>query len=151
RHSCVPAPYSIYQGILKLRPGTILTLDPDAGEPRLEPYWSAREAAERGRARPFAGSREEAVDALEALLRQAVTGQMIADVPVGAFLSGGIDSSTIVALMQSAGGRTMTRQDTPARSPVTSAPTTPSSSSPGARRWRSFPASPGSIRSRSPT
>jgi asparagine synthase (glutamine-hydrolysing) len=108
RHSCVPAPYSIYQGILKLRPGTILTLEGDAGEPRLEPYWSAREAAERGRARPFGGSRDDAVDALEALLRQAVAGQMIADVPVGAFLSGGIDSSTIVALMQSSGRQART-------------------------------------------
>ena len=56
RHSCVPAPYSIYQGIYKLRPGTILTLDPDGSEPRLEAYWSAREAAERGRAQPFAGT-----------------------------------------------------------------------------------------------
>src|SRR5262249_40392792 len=55
-HARVPAPYSISKGIFKLRPATILTPARGAGEPRLEPYWSAREAAERGRAQPFAGS-----------------------------------------------------------------------------------------------
>ncbi len=101
RHNCVPAPYTIYKSLHKLRPGHILILDEGAREPRIEAYWSAREAAERGRAQPFGASRDEAVDALDALLRQALEGQMMADVPVGAFLSGGVDSSTVVALMQS--------------------------------------------------
>jgi asparagine synthase (glutamine-hydrolysing) len=70
-------------------------------EPRIEAYWSARSASEQARANPFAGSRDEAVAALEQVLKQSIKGQMMADVPLGAFLSGGIDSSTVVALMQS--------------------------------------------------
>src|SRR5215469_3656338 len=101
RHGYVPAPHAIYQGIRKLRPGHILALSHPSGEPRLEAYWSAAAAAARGRERPFAGTAEEAVGELEALLRQSLSGQMIADVPLGAFLSGGIDSSAVVAVMQS--------------------------------------------------
>jgi asparagine synthase (glutamine-hydrolysing) len=101
RHDCVPAPYSIYQGIFKLPPGTVLTLR-SAAERNAEPaaFWSAREVAERGAANPFGGSDQEAVDELDGLLREAVRLRMIADVPLGAFLSGGVDSSTVVALMQ---------------------------------------------------
>ncbi|MDW6020966.1 asparagine synthase (glutamine-hydrolyzing) [Mesorhizobium sp. BAC0120] len=101
RHNYVPAPYSIYKGVQKLLPGCLLTLSSPASEPQVEPYWSAREAAEQGRDRPFEGSPQEAVTELEALLRQSLNGQMMADVPLGAFLSGGVDSSTVVALMQS--------------------------------------------------
>jgi asparagine synthase (glutamine-hydrolysing) len=102
RHNHIPAPYSIYKGISKVLPGTIVTLArTDVGySPRVTRYWSARSAAERGLTEPFTGSETEAVDCLEELLRDTVKHRMIADVPLGAFLSGGIDSSTIVALMQ---------------------------------------------------
>ncbi len=99
RHSCIPAPYSIYKGIYKLPPGTVLTWKGD-GDLTVIPYWSAKEAAELGVAKPFVGSESEAVARLEALLQEAVALRMVADVPLGAFLSGGIDSSTVVALMQ---------------------------------------------------
>jgi asparagine synthase (glutamine-hydrolysing) len=101
RHGYVPAPYTIFQGIHKVKPGQILVWNEGDREPQVENYWSAYAAAERGRAAPFDGTREEAVDKLDALLRQSLSGQMLADVPLGAFLSGGIDSSTVVALMQS--------------------------------------------------
>lgn len=99
RHNCIPAPYSIYQGIYKLPPGTVLTWKED-GNLTPVPYWSAKEVAELGVAQPFVGSESEAVARLEALLQEAVSLRMVADVPLGAFLSGGIDSSTVVALMQ---------------------------------------------------
>jgi asparagine synthase (glutamine-hydrolysing) len=101
RHGYVPAPYTIFEGIHKVRPGHLLVLQQGVEKPRAEVYWSALAAAERGRAAPFRGTPEEAVDELESLLRQSLAGQMIADVPLGAFLSGGVDSSTVVALMQS--------------------------------------------------
>ena len=100
RHNYVPAPYSIYRGIHKLLPGTWLVLGPDDREGRTRTYWSARAAALAGQRQPFAGSDTEARSALEGVLGHAVAGQMLADVPVGAFLSGGVDSSAIVALMQ---------------------------------------------------
>jgi len=100
RHGYIPAPYSIYRGIRKLLPGTYLSVRSDRQEDMPIVYWGARAAAEAGQARPFAGTDLEAVDQLELLLRQSVRQQMVADVPLGAFLSGGIDSSTIVALMQ---------------------------------------------------
>lgn len=105
RHNYVPAPRTIYAGIYKVRPGHILVLRPDGLEARDEPYWSVYGAAEQGRAQPFAGSAADAADMLEALLRQALDLQMLADVPLGAFLSGGIDSSTVVALMQAMSAR----------------------------------------------
>ncbi|AZO25015.1 asparagine synthase (glutamine-hydrolyzing) [Mesorhizobium sp. M1E.F.Ca.ET.045.02.1.1] len=101
RHNYIPAPYSIYQGIRKLRPGHFLVLSDPMREPRIECYWSARQITEQGHHEPFQGSPEEAVDGVERHLRRALEGQMIADVPLGAFLSGGIDSSAIVAVMQS--------------------------------------------------
>lgn len=102
RFGYVPAPVSIYAGISKLRPGCVLTVNPAGSSRNEEPveYWSLREAALRGTQNPFAGSEAEAADALEALLSSAVRNQMVADVPLGAFLSGGLDSSTVVALMQ---------------------------------------------------
>ncbi len=101
----VPAPHAIWQGIAKLPPGTWLTLDAGRTEPRLHSYWSARAAVEQGLAHPFAGSEDEALDALERLLKDAIGLRMRADVPLGAFLSGGIDSSTVVALMQAQSSR----------------------------------------------
>jgi asparagine synthase (glutamine-hydrolysing) len=100
RHNCIGGEHSIYQGIHKLLPGHLLTLAAGQTEPRVWAWWSASEVAQRGASQPFAGSPEQAVDALEDLLRSAVGQQMVADVPLGAFLSGGVDSSTVVALMQ---------------------------------------------------
>lgn len=100
RHSYVPAPYSIYSGIAKLQPGCLLTVSAARPEPVLYRYWSAAQHCMAGLATPFAGTPAQAIDALDSLLRDAVGAQMMADVPLGAFLSGGIDSSTIVALMQ---------------------------------------------------
>ncbi|MGH6636005.1 MAG: asparagine synthase (glutamine-hydrolyzing) [Gammaproteobacteria bacterium] len=101
RHSAIPAPYSIYKGIFKLPPGTMLTLKKGRSrELAITPYWSAKSVAEAAISQPFMGTESEAVTELEWLLRQAVAGQMVADVPIGAFLSGGVDSSTVVALMQ---------------------------------------------------
>jgi asparagine synthase (glutamine-hydrolysing) len=102
RYSCVPAPHCIYQGFRKLPPGTLLALRGDdiAGGGSLTEYWSARAVAEAATRDPFPGSAAEAADRLDGLLRDAVRMRMEADVPLGAFLSGGIDSSTVVALMQ---------------------------------------------------
>lgn len=129
-HGYIPAPYSIYKDIYKLEAGTILTIEAPyeycnplaKDDTRLggyalsggrqvdghvagsnisfETYWSMKETAIRGQENQFKGSRQEAADELERLLKQAIKGQMVADVPLGAFLSAGIDSSTIVSLMQ---------------------------------------------------
>jgi asparagine synthase (glutamine-hydrolysing) len=102
RYNYIPAPYTIYSGFRKLMPGTLLTLTGNKpGElPEPELYWSARQMAESGVAHPFEGSDQAAVGELDSLLRESIRDRMIADVPLGAFLSGGIDSSTVVALMQ---------------------------------------------------
>lgn len=102
RHNYIPAPYSIYNNVYKLIPGTILTLDCKLASPETvtKTYWSAKEMAEEGCRNPFEGTEQEAVDTLERLLKCSIKNQMVADVPLGAFLSGGIDSSTVVALMQ---------------------------------------------------
>lgn len=104
RHNYIPQPYSIYQGIQKLPPGCILSIKANGSVPyeKAAPksYWSAKEIAEQGEAEPFTGTEQDAVKQLDALLRDAVGLRMVADVPLGAFLSGGIDSSTVVALMQ---------------------------------------------------
>jgi asparagine synthase (glutamine-hydrolysing) len=105
RHNYIPAPYSIYQGIAKLEAGCLLTVSLAQPEPKVERYWSAAKVAVAGCASPFAGTPIQAVDALEVLLKSAVQQQMMADVPLGAFLSGGIDSSTVVALMQAQSSR----------------------------------------------
>lgn len=97
----VPGPWSIYEGIRKVLPGNIVTVDPArSNEVELQPFWFPLDEFAEAQASPFAGSTEEAVDHLERLLSDAVSSRMLADVPLGAFLSGGIDSSTIVALMQ---------------------------------------------------
>ena len=109
----MPAPLSIYRGIFKLLPGHLLTISTDAltqplssppeeggnGATRLHRYWSYRDVVQHGIANPIE-SEAEALDALEGALAAAIKGQSFADVPVGAFLSGGIDSSTVVALYQ---------------------------------------------------
>ena len=99
-HNYIPAPYSIYLGIAKLEPGTLLTVSLANPEPKIWKYWDAIDVARAGVAKPFAGTSLQAVDALEVLAKDAVRQQMVADVPLGAFLSGGVDSSTVVALMQ---------------------------------------------------
>ncbi|MDQ3057850.1 MAG: asparagine synthase (glutamine-hydrolyzing), partial [Pseudomonadota bacterium] len=100
RHNHVPAPYSIYEGIRKLPPGTWLRIGSAQREVEPVAYWSLATVAEHGTAQPFAGSETEALDELERLLGNAVRGQMLSDVPLGALLSGGVDSSAITALMQ---------------------------------------------------
>lgn len=105
RHNYVPDPYSIYSGIFKLPPGNWLQLRQGQREVRPVAYWSLAEVAEHGMANPFAGSVAEAVDALEQVLGNAVQGQMVADVPLGALLSGGIDSTLVTALMQARSSR----------------------------------------------
>ncbi len=107
RHNYIGGAHSIYTGMHKLLPGHILSLSCKQREPILHQWWSVSAVACRGIAHPFLGSPEEAVDQLEALIRTAVKRQMVADVPVGAFLSGGIDSSTIVALMQEQSARSV--------------------------------------------
>ena len=98
---CVPGARSIYTGIAKLAPGSILTLSPGS-QPLLDHYWSASQVVEQGIADRSRLSDNEAIDDLEAILARSVAGQLIGDVPIGAFLSGGIDSSLITALMQRA-------------------------------------------------
>ena len=95
----VPAPQTIYQGIHKQPQGTIL-IARQGKAPEIKPYWTLEAIAREGQDARFVGSEDEAVEALDALLGDAVRRRMIADVPLGAFLSGGIDSSVVVALMQ---------------------------------------------------
>jgi asparagine synthase (glutamine-hydrolysing) len=122
RHNTVPAPWSILKDVFKLEPGAILTLGRDAIDARpgaapraptaapgmsCQHYWSLEEIVRAGPDRSLGA--EQAVDELERRLTEAVRLQMVADVPVGAFLSGGVDSSTIVALMRrTAGARVKT-------------------------------------------
>jgi asparagine synthase (glutamine-hydrolysing) len=100
RYGNVPAPHSIYLHVYKQPPATILTLNATTMRWETETYWSLTRVIERGQACPFRGSLSEAAEELEALLIDAVRLRMVADVPIGAFLSGGVDSSLIVALMQ---------------------------------------------------
>jgi asparagine synthase (glutamine-hydrolysing) len=99
RFSYVPAPRSIYRGVHKLEPGCILTLEGE-NEPKIERYWDLRQLAAQGLTDELAMDDAEIVDAFEDLISDSVRRRMIADVPLGAFLSGGIDSSLVVALMQ---------------------------------------------------
>ena len=111
RYNCVPAPHTGFADAIKVRPGTFLTLrTPDLSEARETAYWDPVAIVERAQAHPFLGDEAEAGQEVERLLREAVRLRLIADVPVGAFLSGGIDSSTVVALMteESSSVRTFT-------------------------------------------
>lgn len=115
RHTYVPSPYAIHPRTWKLPAGTVLRIAAAGGRrpvvgaggalPTPEPFWSLEEAATRGTAQRFGGSEEEVADELEALLLDAVALRMQADVPLGAFLSGGVDSATIVAMMQASATR----------------------------------------------
>ena len=100
RYNYIAAPHAIYQGIAKLSPGRLLTIGLADCIARESVYWSGVERYRRAIAQPFEGTPEQGVDALEAVLARAVARQMVADVPLGAFLSGGVDSSAVVALMQ---------------------------------------------------
>jgi asparagine synthase (glutamine-hydrolysing) len=107
RHNYIPTPYSIYKGIYKLLPGTILTLDTSTRGKTAEPvpFWSVKSVAEAGVYDQFSVHESEIIDRLDTLLKESISQQMVADVPLGAFLSGGIDSSTVVALMQAQSSR----------------------------------------------
>ncbi|NVK18633.1 MAG: asparagine synthase (glutamine-hydrolyzing) [Methylocystaceae bacterium] len=105
RHNCIPAPHSIIDGIYKLMPGHMLVRDFD-GSQSITPYWSLEDVVKNRTS--FSGTETEAVDELENLLKDAVKRRMVSDVPLGSFLSGGIDSSLVTALMQA-------QSDTPVR------------------------------------
>ena len=102
----VPAPLSIYGNVCKVEPGTIVTVHANAlDEPTHRTYWSAAEVAAHGTANSFEGSPREAADQLDLLLRDSIRLRMISDVPLGVFLSGGVDSSTVAAVMQALSDR----------------------------------------------
>jgi asparagine synthase (glutamine-hydrolysing) len=104
RYGYVPAPLTIYRGVEKVMPGTIVTIAA-AGEVEQTTYWSVSAAAEQGMKNRFTGSDAEAEERLDFLLRDAVRLRMISDVPLGVFLSGGVDSSVVAALMQAQSSR----------------------------------------------
>ncbi len=104
RHSYIPAPYSIYKGIKKLMPGSFLEITEDDFKlcriPEIKKYWDLYSIANKGFCNSFSNSEDLVLSELEAVLLKSVSRRMFADVPLGSFLSGGIDSSLIVALMQ---------------------------------------------------
>ena len=102
RFGCIPAPFSIYKRVRKLMPGEIMTITPGK-LPVSRRYWSVVGAAEAGIREPLDVTDNEAITLFDELLADAVSQQMISDVPIGAFLSGGIDSSTVTAHMVRAG------------------------------------------------
>jgi len=99
RYGFIPAPWSIYSDARKLRPGSMLTITSN-GEATESVWWNAAEVAERAAAKPFDGDETAALDVLDEYLRDSVELRMISDVPLGVFLSGGIDSTLVTALMQ---------------------------------------------------
>ena len=101
RFNSIPAPYSIYKDIFKLEPGQIVEINSQSSKLEKYKFWSLEEVYKKGSENKFRGSSVQAINQLENILSEAVSSQMQSDVPLGAFLSGGIDSSTIVALMQS--------------------------------------------------
>ena len=110
RTSCISSPHSIYEGIYKLPPGVLLSVNQDVSSADIVPshplprgysvYWSAQSVVAKGREERFDGDEQQAIDSLDALLRKSVKSRLVADVPVGVLLSGGVDSSTVAALMQ---------------------------------------------------
>lgn len=104
RYCYVPTPYSIYRGVSKLEPGVILEVDAQ-GRVTQRRYWDTRALMAEATRHQVAMGDAEAIDHLDGLLRDAVARRMVADVPVGAFLSGGIDSSLVVAQMQAVSER----------------------------------------------
>lgn len=105
RFCYIPSPHSIYEEIYKLPPGHVLSLDSKNNSLQLTSYWNPRSVLTHAIENTFNGTRDEAVDRLDELIRDAVNLRMISDVPLGAFLSGGIDSSTVVAIMQAQSNR----------------------------------------------
>jgi asparagine synthase (glutamine-hydrolysing) len=110
RYGYVPAPHSIWRGISKVLPGTFLTISFAKGATaartaKSTKYWSLTESIESGRTHPFTGNGSDAADALERVLGESVRLQQVSDVPLGAFLSGGVDSSLIASLMQHSSSR----------------------------------------------
>lgn len=104
-HGYIPAPYTIYKNIKKLEPGSILELSAPYKEETVYKYWDIMKIAKQGQENIFKGTEKEAADELERLLKNSIRSQMVADVPVGAFLSGGIDSTAVVAVMQALNSR----------------------------------------------
>ena len=100
RFAYVPTPQSIFTDAMKVPPGHVMSFSSPSQPWHSEPYWSLESVAREGQSFPFRGSMSDAEETLDKLLREAVGLRMIADVPLGAFLSGGIDSSLVVALMQ---------------------------------------------------
>ncbi len=101
RFNSIPAPHSIYEDIFKLEPGQIIKFNTKSKRITKQNFWSIEEVLKKENLNQFSGTQSEAVIQLESILSSAVSSQMQSDVPLGAFLSGGIDSSTIVALMKS--------------------------------------------------
>ncbi len=101
QYGYIPSPYTIYEDVFKLEPGSILTIDKPYTDWKIEKYFDIKQMAIDGQDYFFKGSEEEANEELERLLKKALKGQMLSDVPLGAFLSGGIDSTLVVSLMQS--------------------------------------------------
>ncbi|MBT7952337.1 MAG: asparagine synthase (glutamine-hydrolyzing), partial [Gammaproteobacteria bacterium] len=104
QHRYIPAPRSIYENVYKLEPGHILTISPQ-NQIEDKVYWAINDIIQQGKSSQFQFSDEEAIDQLDTLLGDAVQRRMVADVPLGAFLSGGIDSSAVVAQMQKHGSQ----------------------------------------------
>ncbi len=103
---CVPGTHSIFRGVRKVTPGTWLTFNAgDFERPKLTTWWSALSVVQHSLETPFTGHAQAAADQLEALLKESVRLRMVSDVPLGAFLSGGTDSSMVVALMQAQSSR----------------------------------------------
>lgn len=101
KYAYVPAPHSIYKDVYKLTPGSFLTVSLNSRISKPSIYWSSLDEMVDGYEKPFIGSKDQAVEKLNKVLVNAVQKQMMADVPLGAFLSGGVDSSLVVAVMQS--------------------------------------------------
>jgi len=105
RHGCVPGPWSIYKDVYKLQPGCMVTFQSPSDRQEPKAFWSLLKVANDSLANPYRGSIDEATDDLDVLLQDVIARQMMSDVPLGAFLSGGIDSSLVVSLMQSHSAR----------------------------------------------
>jgi len=105
RHNYVPTPHCIYKGLHKVKPGCLLSFTSAGATPRITSFWTANEVARSGVSNQLQSSEQEAVDQLHRLLFESVRLRMVSDVPLGAFLSGGVDSSTVVALMQAQSNR----------------------------------------------
>lgn len=106
-YNYVPTPHSIYKNVFKLLPGSFISICEGQSSVKPEFYWSARTVAETGQKEPFSGTDLEAIHELQRQLEQSVSGQIVADVPIGAFLSGGVDSSMIAAIMQTQTSQTV--------------------------------------------